>query len=405
MRTMAPPTGPESRRRQLHPEALFHAVTLLGRTVLALSLIAWFVGWWLGWDEYLLVAAGCLVAAAAALVFTLGTSSLQVSLDVEPPRLVVGEPAVGRLQAVNTSSRMFLPLRLEAPVGEGVARIDVPALAADEQFEQVFVIPTTHRSVITVGPVSSIRGDPLGLARRVLMLTESTKLFIHPRTVPVSGITAGWIRDLEGRPTNDLSDSDVAFHALREYVPGDDRRHIHWRTTARLGGRMMVRQFVDTRRVHLGLVMSTNAEEYTDANEFEMAISAVGSLGRSAFADRQPMTCVVGRAIVASPNPQRFLDGLAAIGAPVAGHTLLHTAHGALPLVRAASVVMVVTGGAATISQLNATADVFPANVRVVAMRCGTGGRRSITPTAKTKVLDLSQLEDLPSLLYALARR
>ena len=34
----------------------------------------------------------------------------------------------------------------------------------------------------------------------------------------------GVLRDIEGAVTQDLSSSDVAFHALRDYVPGDDRR-------------------------------------------------------------------------------------------------------------------------------------------------------------------------------------
>ena len=119
--------------------------------------------------------------------------------------------------------------------------------------------------MVVVGPVRSVRGDPLSLLRRELVWTDATELFVHPRTVPLQGSAAGFIRDLEGQVSRSLTNSDVAFHALRGYVPGDDRRYVHWRTSARTGT-LMVRQFEETRRSHLLVALSTAAGDYTDAN-------------------------------------------------------------------------------------------------------------------------------------------
>ena len=65
--------------------------------------------------------------------------------------------------------------------------------------------------------------------------------------------------------------SDLAFHALRDYQPGDDRRYIHWRSSAK-AGRFLVRQFLDTRRSHVAVVVDSEAANYTDPDEFELAI-------------------------------------------------------------------------------------------------------------------------------------
>ncbi|BAS08086.1 conserved hypothetical protein [Arthrobacter sp. Hiyo4] len=121
-----------------------------------------------------------------------------------------------------------------------------------------------------------------------MLWTEPEDLFVHPKTVALAGSAAGFIRDLEGMPTTDLSSADVSFHALRDYVPGDDRRHIHWKTTARTN-KLMVRQFEETRRAHLAISLSINTDEYASEQEFEMAISAAASIGRQAIREQREL--------------------------------------------------------------------------------------------------------------------
>ena len=90
--------------------------------------------------------------------------------------------------------------------------------------------------------------------------------------------------------------SDLAFHALREYQPGDDRRYIHWRSSAK-AGRLLVRQFLDTRRSHLSIVVDADPDLYA-GGEGDVE---TGHLGRglagccAAVMDEQDMTVVLPR--------------------------------------------------------------------------------------------------------------
>ena len=122
---------------------------------------------------------------------------------------------------------------LELPVGAAVHRYGVPSLAAGGSHEETFTVRTERRGVIAVGPATTRRGDPLGSSRRDVEWTGVTEIFVRPPMVPLESLGAGLLRDLEGVTTDAISQSDLAFHALREYVPGDDLRHVHWRSSAK----------------------------------------------------------------------------------------------------------------------------------------------------------------------------
>src|SRR5690606_7597998 len=136
--------------------------------------------------------------------------------------------------------------------------------------------------------------------------------FVHPKTVLFGGQSLGYLRDLEGLPAADLSRDDVSFHALNEYQPGDDLRHVHWRSTARTGV-MMVRQFEETRRSHFVIGLSRSSGDYASDDDFELAISAAGSIGLRALSDSQRVDVrVQGRELPAGTGKQ-LLDSLSGV--------------------------------------------------------------------------------------------
>jgi uncharacterized protein (DUF58 family) len=263
-------------------------VSVLGWSVLAASILLWTVGQAFGWQEAKAAAIAAFVLFMLAVGFILGRSSYGVVLDLARTRVAVGDSAVGSIAVSNTSARPLLPADLELPVGAATAVFHLPRMKPQQLHEDLFTIPTARRAVIVVGPVRSVRADPLHLLRRQVSWTEPEDLFVHPKTTALAGSAAGFIRDLEGMPTTDLSSADVSFHALRDYVPGDDRRHIHWKTTARTN-KLMVRQFEETRRAHLAIALSINTDEYASEEEFELGISTAASIGRQAISEQRDL--------------------------------------------------------------------------------------------------------------------
>ncbi|HBY22957.1 MAG TPA: DUF58 domain-containing protein, partial [Propionibacteriaceae bacterium] len=120
--------------------------------------------------------------------------------------------------------------------------------------------------------------------------------------------TAGFQSDVEGVTTARLSSSDVSFHALREYSPGDDRRHVHWPTTARTG-KLTVRQFEETRRSHHTIFLDTSAAAWT-SDEFELGVSVTASLALTGLNANRKVSVATSSEWISTASPLRVLDHL-----------------------------------------------------------------------------------------------
>ena len=66
------------------------------------------------------------------------------------------------------------------------------------------------------------------------------------------------------------------FHTLREYAPGDDLRHVHWRSTARRG-HLMMRQNEARRRTPVLVMLDVRSAAH-DRASFERAVEACASI-------------------------------------------------------------------------------------------------------------------------------
>lgn len=370
--------------------------TGLGWGVIATTAAAGIAGAVLGWAELQAIAWIGLALLAVCAVFLVGRTGYEARLDVSRSRVVVGEAAFGVLELRNPTRRALLPVQVELPVGKGKAPFSVPRLAPGASFDADFRIPTHKRTVLQVGPITAVRGDPLGVLARVVTWSDPMDLFVHPRTVPMDGSSSGFLQDLEGLPTSKLSNSDMSFHALREYIPGDDVRHVHWMSSARTG-QLLVRQFEETRRSHLAISLSLNQAEYAHEDELELGISVAGSLGLHAIRENKQLSVLVQGAALPTKSGKRFLDSLSGLTPtdPRRG-SMVDLALQTGTAVPDASVAILVCGSFVTPTEVRRAASQIPIGVRIVAVYCTPGAAVTRRTIGDIVILSVGDLADLP---------
>jgi uncharacterized protein (DUF58 family) len=281
-------------------------VTARGWALVAASLVMTVAGSALGYPELNALGASGFMLFGLALVGVARTVSFGVERRVVPDRVPVGGLAESLVTVANEGRRRSAGALAHDVVGTTAIEIAVPSLAPGRMHTIPYRLPTDRRAVLEVGPLVVVRSDPLGLAERRLVIGGTGRLWVHPRAHAVAPLPVGRSRDLEG-PTSDLARGDGSFHALREYVTGDDLRRVHWKATAHRGA-LMVREHADPARPDVTIVLD-DRRAASAPDEFELAVEVVASV------------CVASRR---SGFPVRLLSVSGGLdGAPLADETAL----------------------------------------------------------------------------------
>ncbi len=220
------------------------------------------------------------VLAGAAMVFR--RPQVTVRREVLPDRVERGHPALARLLVGNPGERRQ-PGFTAREHGEHGADLAVPVrpLAPGAEATYHYELPTRRRGRFTVGPLVLERADPLGLVRRPLPAGDTATLWVFPKLHPVRALASGHPRHHhEGATTDDSLRGSADLRDVREYVVGDEVRHLHWKATARTG-QLMVRDYVDPEHPRFTLLLDTRAKVLAE-DEFEEAAELAASLAYAA---------------------------------------------------------------------------------------------------------------------------
>lgn len=377
----------------------------IGWLVLGLGLGAAMVATFTAWRELAVIGTACVLLLVLAVPFLLGRTSVSVDLRLQPERVVAGESVAAGVLVVNRASTRLVPTTLEVPVGSAIHRYGITSLAPGATHEESFTIRTERRGVITVGPAMTRRGDPVGLFSRDMVWTPVREVLVRPHLVPMESLGAGLLRDLEGVSTDAVSQSDLAFHALREYVPGDDLRHIHWRSSAKVmastgESALLVRQYLDTRRSHATIVVDDRLSSWGDPEDFETAMAVAASIAVRAVLDEFDVSFVCGaHASSGSSGADGYLALDAVCRAEFGGRGLIESGRQASTLAPDTSLAFFVGGSRSEFTDLLRSAAAFPPEVRRFGIVVDPEGNSRVTETGGLPVLHLAAKEDLGGLL------
>jgi uncharacterized protein (DUF58 family) len=164
----------------------------------------------------------------------------------------------------------------------------LPALTARGDAEARVELLPLRRGPLRFRGATVARPDPFGLFRAFVRVPLPETVLILPKRYPLPDLKLPGTRSYQrgGVALAAAIGESEEFVSLRDYRPGDPRRHIHWRSWARTG-RPIVKEFQDEFFVRHALILDTfihsgsergmRSAEGNQSAAFEEAVSVAAS--------------------------------------------------------------------------------------------------------------------------------
>lgn len=266
-------------------------LTASGLVVVGCAVLGYIVGRFVVSRALLLLVYGVVVVVAAAYALGRRRLAVQARRSDLPSRVREGQLVEVNLalEAQRGVSTIILQEELAEQLGTTV-RVPVPNLPAGQEITHHYTFLPKLRGIYSVGPLTAVWSDPFGLTRHRTVLSEPTRLVVHPRVEQVHDrvLSREWedppIRPPVPRPWP----TGFEFYGMRDYAIGDDPRRIMWRATAKTldietgEGRYLVRESEQGITDRVTIILDTDREQHSDgepSETFETAVRAAASLG------------------------------------------------------------------------------------------------------------------------------
>src|SRR6202140_3510299 len=176
--------------------------------------------------------------------------SVRAMVELENEKLTLPSFSL-RVEAAKTDQAQAAAM-LETPVY-------FPYLPKHDRVQQTIPVMFPRRGVYRQEAFRIVTRFPFGFLRKARLLNLKTEALVYPSVAP-SAEYLEILPGLEGALESLTKGRGQDLYALRDYLPTDSARHVHWKASARSGS-LMVREFTreDDCRVLLVLDPHTSA--------------------------------------------------------------------------------------------------------------------------------------------------
>jgi len=242
---------------------------------------------------FLILASLIAVILMSGILSSITLSGVEMRLEL-PDHIFAGQPVRAMVELHN--EKLTLPsfsLRVEAVTSKespAAALLETPVyfayLAKQERVHQSVPMTFPRRGIYRQDTFRIATRFPFGFLQKAHRLSLKTEALVYPSVEPTQEFVE-ILPGLEGALESPSKGRGQDLYALRDYVPTDSARHVHWKASARQGT-LMVREFAheDDCRVLLVLdpyvserkIKLDASEQLEAAKRFDRAVTLCSGL-------------------------------------------------------------------------------------------------------------------------------
>jgi len=242
---------------------------------------------------FLILASLIALVLMSGILSSITLSGIEMRL-VLPEHIFAGQPVRAMVELEN--EKLTLPsfsLRVEASKtkeAQAAALLETPVyfpyVPKNDHAQQTISVTFPRRGVYRQEAFRIVTRFPFGFLRKARQLSLKTEALVYPSVEPTEEYLQ-ILPGLQGALESSTKGRGQDLYALRDYLPTDSARHVHWKASARTGS-LMVREFTreDDCRIQLVLDPHLSVEEFSRSKQdgfktnarFERVVTLCASL-------------------------------------------------------------------------------------------------------------------------------